>query len=99
MKRKSAYFDYLILAAVLLLAAVCLLRVSLSSNQASLSVPIPLTLRGEYSYDGETWTPLSDVAELSALGGSVILRGIRTWKSTREFMSTTTATILGSVCM
>ena len=75
MKRKSAYFDYLILAAVLLLAAVCLLRVSLSSNQASLSVPIPLTLRGEYSYDGETWTPLSDDAELSALGGSVILRG------------------------
>ena len=69
MKRKSAYFDYLILAAVLLLAAVCLLRVSLSSNQASLSVPIPLTLRGEYSYDGETWTPLSDDAELSALVG------------------------------
>lgn len=75
MKGKKAYIDYLVLATVLLLAVVCLLRVSLSSNQASLARPLPLTFSGEYSYDGETWMPLSDAAELSALRGSVILRG------------------------
>lgn len=75
MKGKKTYIDYLALVLLLLLAAACLLSVSLSSNQASLSFPLPLTFRGEYSYDGETWTPLSDDAELSALRGSVILRG------------------------
>ena len=53
MKRKKAYIDYLALAALLLLTLVCLLSVTLSSNQASLSAPIPLTFSGEYSYDGE----------------------------------------------
>ena len=75
MKRKKAYIDYLALAALLLLTLVCLLSVTLSSNQASLSAPIPLTFSGEYSYDGEIWLPLSGDAELSALRGDVILRG------------------------
>lgn len=75
MKGKKTYIDYLVSGILLLLAMVCLLSVSLSSNQASLSIPIPLTFSGEYSYDGETWMPLSDGAELSALPGSVILRG------------------------
>lgn len=75
MKGKKTYIDNLALVLLLLLAAACLLSVSLSSNQASLSFPLPLTFRGEYSYDGETWMPLSDDAELSALRGSVILRG------------------------
>ena len=75
MKGKKIYIDYLALVLLLLLAAACLLSVSLSSKQASLSFPLPLTFRGEYSYDGETWMPLSDDAELSTLRGSVILRG------------------------
>ena len=75
MKGKKTYIDYLALVLLLLLAAACLLSVSLSSNQASLLFPLPLTFRGEYSYDGETWMPLSDDAELSTLRGSVILRG------------------------
>ena len=74
MKGKKTYIDYLALVLLLLLAAACLLSVSLSSKQASLSFPLPLTFRGEYSYDGETWMPLSDDAELSTLRGSVILR-------------------------
>ena len=75
MKRKKAYIDYLLLVILLLLATVCLLSVSLDSNQAALSKPFPLTFNGEYSYDGETWMPLSDDAEISALSGSIILRG------------------------
>ena len=75
MKGKETYIDYLALVILLLLAAACVLPVSLTSNQASLSFPLPLTFRGEYSYDGETWMPLSDEAELSALRSSVILRG------------------------
>ena len=75
MKGKKAYFDYLVLIVLLLVAVVCLLSVSMSSNQASLAFPLPLTISGEYSYDGETWMPLSDDAQLSALRGSVILRG------------------------
>lgn len=76
MRRKREHLDYLALTAVFLLAAVCLLRVSLSSNQAALSAPLPLTPFSEYSYDGgETWAPLTDDTELSALRGSVFLRG------------------------
>ena len=75
MKGKKAYFDYLVLIVLLLVAVVCLLSVSMSRNQASLAFPLPLTISGEYSYDGETWMPLSDDAQLSALRGSVILRG------------------------
>lgn len=75
MKSRKAYIDYLALAVLLLLAAACLLSVLRDNNQATLSMPIPLTFSGEYSYDGENWTPLSDDAELSASRGSVILRG------------------------
>ena len=75
MKSRKTYINYLALAVLLLLAAVCLLSVSLNNNQAALSMPIPLTFSGEYSYDGENWLPLSEEAELSALRGSVILRG------------------------
>lgn len=75
MKGKKAYIDYLALAVLLLLATVCLLFISRDNNQSALSKPIPLTFSGEYSYDGENWTTLSDDAELSALRGSVILRG------------------------
>lgn len=75
MKSKKAYINHLALVILLFLAMVCLLSVSMGSNQASLSIPLPLTFSGEYSYDEENWTPLSDDAELSALCGSVILRG------------------------
>ena len=75
MKSKKAYIEYLVLVVLLFLATVCLLSVSMGSNQTSLSFPLPLTFSGEYSYDGENWMPLSDDAELSALRGSVILRG------------------------
>lgn len=75
MKRKEAYIEYIVLAVLLLLSAVCLLSVSLNSNQAVLASPLPLTFSGEYSFDGETWEPLSDSAELSAIRGRVTLRG------------------------
>lgn len=75
MKRKKTCIDHLVLTLLPLLAVFCLTWVSLNSNQASLSTPCPLTFSGEYSYDGENWMPLSDGADLSALRGSVTLRG------------------------
>ena len=75
MKKKKTYINYVVLGVLLFLSIICLLSVTLNSNQAALSIPIPLTFSGEYSYDGENWMPLSDDAELSALRGSVILRG------------------------
>ena len=42
----------------LLLAAVCLLSVTLGNHQAMLAIPMPQEFIGEYSYDGETWQPI-----------------------------------------
>ena len=58
-----------------LLAAVCLLCVVLGSNQATTARPLQLSFEGEYSRDGETWIPLTDSADLSALDGDLYLRG------------------------
>ena len=60
---------------LVLLAAICLLTVVLGNNQASLAVPLPQTFAGEYSRDRETWYPLDDRADLSALDGDLFLRG------------------------
>ena len=59
----------------LLLAAVCLLSVTQSNYQATLPFPMPQEFIGEYSYDGETWQPLTETADLSALKGDLHLRG------------------------
>ena len=75
MKKKRSVIDYMVLLGLVLLSLVCLLRVSISSNQARLSSPIPLDFSGEYSYDGENWLPLTEDADLSPSHGSVTLRG------------------------
>lgn len=72
---KKSHFDYLMPTILLLLAMICLISVSCNSNQASSSVPSPLTFDGEYSCDGTNWMSLSDGAQLSALQGTVLLRG------------------------
>ena len=43
--------------------------------QAASPVPMPQAFLGEYSYDNETWYPLTDTAKLSALDGDLYLRG------------------------
>ncbi|MGN0985148.1 MAG: hypothetical protein ACI4OU_01535, partial [Candidatus Enterenecus sp.] len=60
---------------LLFLAVICLLLVVLGNNQASVALPIQQTFSGEYSRDGETWYPLTDSADLSALKGDLYLRG------------------------
>lgn len=57
-----------------LLAAGCLLSAVLGSNQSILSLPVQQCFHGEYSRDGETWSPLDDSADLSALDGDLMLR-------------------------
>lgn len=60
---------------LLLLAACCILSVVLFNFQASMALPLQQVFTGEYSRDGETWYPLDDRSELSALDGDLILRG------------------------
>lgn len=59
---------------LLLLAAVCLLTAVCNNNQAVLSSPSRLHLTGEYSRDGETWSPLEE-ADFSDWEGDILLRG------------------------
>ena len=56
---------------LLILAAVCLIVMLRGNNQAIMGIPIPQTFSGEYSRDGETWLPLAEDAELSALDGDL----------------------------
>ena len=60
---------------LLLLALICLVSVTVNHHQATLAIPMPQELIGEYSYDGEHWQPLTEDADLSALKGDLFLRG------------------------
>ena len=75
MKLKKHHIEYIALAVPLLLALVCLLSVSLNNFQSMLAIPMPQEFIGEYSYDGESWQPLTEEADLSALKGDLFLRG------------------------
>ena len=59
----------------LLLALICLISVTGNHHQASLPIPMPQELVGEYSYDGEHWQPLTEESDISALKGDLYLRG------------------------
>lgn len=60
---------------MLFLAVLCLFVLSLGSNQAILSTPLPRTFEGEYRLGEGDWQPLTEDAPLSALDGDLILRG------------------------
>ena len=75
MKIKKTHWDYIGFAIPLLLALLCLASATLGHQQASLPVPMPLEFIGEYSYDGESWLPLTEEADISALKGDLMLRG------------------------
>lgn len=69
---------YISLAAVLLLvllSAVCLIRVVRGNNQASMPVPKEYIFSGEYSYDGVNWYPYDEESEMSALEGDMVVKG------------------------
>lgn len=75
MKLKNKIIESIVLVLPLLLALVCLVYVSIGSQQASLPVPMPQEFIGEYSYDGENWQELTEEADISALDGDLLLRG------------------------
>ena len=58
------------------LAVVCILVMTVNTNQSHLAVPFPLHFEGEYSFDGgETWQVLTASSDLSADQGDLLLRG------------------------
>ena len=58
------------------LAVVCILVMTVNTNQSHLAIPLPLHFEGEYSFDGgETWQVLTASSDLSADQGDLLLRG------------------------
>ncbi len=74
-KNRNKAVEYASFVLLLILSVVCIFSVTMSTHQASLPIPMPQEFIGEYSYDGETWQPLTEDAELSALKGDLFLRG------------------------
>ena len=75
MKIKKEHFEYIGFVLPLLLAVVCLISVTTNHHQSFLAIPMPQEFIGDYSYDGETWQPLTEESDLSALKGDLYLRG------------------------
>ena len=75
MKNDKNCLKYIGFAVPFLLAVICIVSVTMGTHQASLPIPMPQELIGEYSYDGETWQPLTGDADLSAQKGDLFLRG------------------------
>lgn len=74
LKKISCVLIIRIAAIVLMLAA--LVAACFGSNQAIMSVCMPIEFQGEYSLDnGETWHTLSENSDIPAKYGSVILKG------------------------
>ena len=75
MKVKQKQLEYIVFFLPLLLAAICLLSVTTNHHQATMPLPMPQEFIGEYSFDGETWQPLTEESDISALKGDLHLRG------------------------
>lgn len=71
-KRYWANYGHIVL---LTLVVILLVHVCLHSNQASMTMPLPIQFQGQYSQDGGEWKQLEETSELSALEGDLILRG------------------------
>ena len=58
------------------LAVICILVMTVNTNQSFLPVPLPLNFEGEYSFDGgESWQTLTAASDLSTDQGDLLLRG------------------------
>ena len=75
MKTKNRRLEYIGFVLPLLLALICLISATTNHHQAFLPIPMPQELVGEYSRDGETWHPLTEESDISALKGDLYLRG------------------------
>ena len=75
-KRKNTIIAILEQLLPVVLAVVCILVMTVNTNQAMLAVPFPLNFEGEYSFDGgESWQVLTDSSDLSTDQGDLLLRG------------------------
>ena len=65
-----------VLAGVLIAISLISMLIALAeNNQAMMPILMPMEFVGEYSYDGETWYPYDESADISATHEKVILRG------------------------
>lgn len=69
------YIKLLSILLPILLGIICIALVIKNNNQAGMPVPKEIAFVGEYSYDGVSWFPYEEGADISALEGDIILRG------------------------
>lgn len=75
-KKKNVFIAIVEQLLPLVLAVVCILLMTINTNQSILPVPRKLNFEGEYSFDGgKTWNTLSSSSDLSTNNGDLILRG------------------------
>ena len=63
------------LSVLLLASTICMANLLLHNYQAVAAIVLPTVFEGEYSQNGGEWLPFSEDVDLSALEGSVILKG------------------------
>ena len=74
-QRKSTVIAILEQLLPVVLAAVCILVMTLNTYQANMAIPLPMSLEGEYSFDGgESWQDLTADSDLSTDQGDLLLR-------------------------
>ena len=73
--KRSTIWNILLIMIPLFAAVLCMGAVLSRNNQAHLSMPLPVEVSGEYSYDGQTWFPLEEGSSISALDGNLMVRG------------------------
>lgn len=75
-KRRDTILALLEQLLPVVLAAICVLVMTVNTHQSMMAVPLPLNFEGEYSFDGgESWQTLTVSSDLSAAQGDLLLRG------------------------
>ena len=75
-KKRNTFIAILEQLLPIVLAVVCILVMTVSTNQSHLAVPLPMNFEGEYSFDGgETWQVITASSDLSTNQGDLRLRG------------------------
>lgn len=72
---KKIPINLILYTAMFLIAGILVISVSRQSNQAVMSIPMPVHFTGEYSQNGGEWQTLDTGTDLSAYQGDVTLRG------------------------
>lgn len=72
---KKIPINLILYTAMFLIAGILVISVSRQSNQAVMSIPLPVHFTGEYSQNGGEWQPLDTETDLSAYDGDVTFRG------------------------